>query len=115
MDVDFNTGPVASALLGLGAVGAANAVTTKTVMQSMGLKNERVFREMVEQERTAGGLILANGRGLFLPAEGEKGREEVARWIRLMTARITGAARTLKGAKGALRRIEGQLEISEDG
>lgn len=113
MDVDFNKGPVASALLGLGAIGAANAVTTKTVMRSMGLKNERVFREMVEQERTAGGLILANGRGLFLPAEGEQGREEVARWIRLMTARITGAARTLKAARGTLRRIEGQQTFEE--
>lgn len=112
--MDFEVkGPVSAALLRLGAVGAENAVTTKELMRSMELKSEREFRELVETERNAGGLILANGRGVFLPADGEQGREEIRRWIKLTTARIAGAARTLKAARGALRRIEGQQTFEE--
>ena len=112
--MDFEVkGPVSAALLRLGAVGAENAVTTSALMNEMGWKDVRVFRAQIEDERNNGELILANGRGLFLPAEGKQGREEVARWIKLMTARIAGAARTLKAARGTLRKIEGQQTFEE--
>lgn len=114
MDNNMPIGPVGATLRNLGAVGAENAVSTRDLMAEMGLKDVRAFRSMIEDERNAGDLILANGRGLFLPDAGDKGREEVRRWIALMVARISGAARTLKAARGSLRRIEGQTEISED-
>ena len=107
-------GPITATLMRLGAVGAFNAVPSREAMRALGLDDMRTFRLLVEHERR-NALILANGRGLFLPAEGEQGRAEIRRWELTTLSRIAGLSRALKTARGTLRMVDGQqkIEISE--
>lgn len=103
-------GPV-EALLGVAAIGAENALSSAFIMAFIGWTNERRFRALVERERRRGALILSCKRGLFLPSPGEKGRQELRRYVRTGEARIKGQAVALRPARKALNTLEGQLEI----
>ena len=107
-------GPV-EAVLSITAIGAENALPSAFLMAVLGWTNERRFRALVERERRRGALILSCKRGLFLPSPGEKGRQELRRYVRTGEARIKGQAVALRPARKVLNTLEGQLALEEEG
>ena len=102
-------GPVEENLLH----GAENARLSREIMKRLEITDERDFRQMVERERDAR-VILANHKGLFLPAFGPDGDREIERFIRTGEARIRGPARALKTARAELRRRKAANQLSLD-
>jgi len=102
-------GPVEENLL----YGAENAKSSREVMRCLGVSDERAFRQLVERERDQR-VILANHRGLFLPAAGPDGEREIEKFVRTGEARIRGQARALKTARAELRRRKAANQLSLD-
>lgn len=93
-------------------VGAKNARSSRELQRMLEL-SERELRRLVERRRFDGVEILANKRGLFLPAEGNEGRIERLQHVRLTKSRIRGQLRAIKPTLDALERMEGQLTIDD--
>lgn len=93
--------------------GAENAIPTRTLVKLTGL-SVRDLRAQVAREREAGALILAKGDGgYFLPDEGEKGRDELRRF--LFTTRLK-AISLWRATIPAWEELERQvMEVQEDG
>ena len=92
--------------------GAENVIPTRTLVKLTGL-SVRNLRAQVAREREARALILAKGDGgYFMPDEGEKGRDELRRF--LFTTRLK-ATSLWRATIPALEELERQvMEVQED-
>ena len=92
--------------------GAENAIPTRTLVKLTGL-SVRNLRAQVAREREARALILAKGDGgYFMPDEGEKGRDELRRF--LFTTRLK-ATSLWRATIPAWEELERQvMEVQED-
>lgn len=93
--------------------GAENAIKAPQLVQQMGLKNQEELRHIIAAERERGALVLSSSSGYFLPADGEKGRQEIQRYIASMEKRARSIFHILGTAKQQQRVLEGQQTISE--
>ena len=95
--------------------GAENAVSIDYLLTVTGHKTARALQSEIAREREAGALILSSNRsGYYLPDSGEKGRQEIARFISTLRARSLNTLRILKPARRALMVVDGQTEIHGD-
>ena len=94
--------------------GAENAISTKELQRWTGL-GVRDLRAQVAREREAGALILSRGEGgYFLPDDGEKGRDELRRFVVLMQSEAINTYRaTLTAQEELKRQIMEELEDGE--
>lgn len=94
--------------------GEENAVASKTLANMIGVKTVRELQHMVAAERENGALILsASTGGYFLPSPGEKGQEEIARFVATLRSRAVNTFRALKTANAALSKATGQITLDE--
>lgn len=94
--------------------GEHNAIQTQTLVELTGLRSARQLQSEIERERLNGAMILSTvrrGGGYFLPDCGERGRQEINDYIRTLTARASNTFRTLRAAKRALKKLDGQQNI----
>ena len=91
--------------------GAENAVSTAELMEQLGMSDERVIRKMISEERAAGAVILSNTGGYFLPSEGERGRQEAAKFIATVTKKGAHTLMAARSAQAFLDKLPGQMEI----
>ena len=95
--------------------GAENATSTQELQQLVGCATVRQLRQMVEDERRSGVLILSStAGGYFLPDTGQKGRAEIQRYLATMCARATAIIQATEAARKALHILDGQIDM-EDG
>lgn len=96
--------------------GAENAIRAQDLANMLGLSDARTVSELIAREREAGAVILSDSRGYFLPADGEQGRYEAARFISTLRARAINTLRATKSAKAFLNDLPGQMCVDgEDG
>ena len=117
MKENKNDGLIAATLRAMGAIGKENAVTRAAVAAALGYDKQksqgaRRVSKILETERKTD-AICGCGSGIFLPDAGEKGREEMRQYIRMVEAMARGAFRSLKGTKLHLKRIAGQTTMAE--
>ena len=96
--------------------GAENAISTPELQRITGL-DVRSIRSQVSRERASGALILSSSSGgYYLPAEGEKGRNELQRFIGMILSKALNTLKAAEAARNALRVLSGQqfLEGLED-
>lgn len=97
------------------AAGAENARSTRELMTLLQCGSVRQLRQMVEDERRAGALILSGpGGGYFLPDTGQKGREELQRQVDITRARALAMLATSAPARKALRKLDGQVKMEDE-
>lgn len=95
--------------------GAENATSTKELVQLLECGSTRQLRQMVEDERRSGVLILSStAGGYYLPDTGQKGRTEIQRYLATMCARATAIIQATESARKALHILDGQIDL-EDG
>lgn len=85
--------------------GRENAIKKRDLLQLTGFKSIRELRSEIEYERKHGALILSDrgaDAGYFLPAEGERGREELRRFIASYMAQAVSMLHTIEAARRAL-------------
>ena len=75
------------------------------------MSDERVIRKMISEERAAGAVILSNSSGYFLPANGEQGRQEAAKFIATVTKKGAHTLMAARSAQAFLDKLPGQMEI----
>lgn len=112
-----NDGLIAATLRSMGAIGKENAITRAAVAAALGYdkpktQGARRVSKILETERKTE-AICGCGNGIFLPDAGEKGREEMRQYIRMVEAMARGAFRSLKGTKLHLKGIAGQTKLEE--
>jgi hypothetical protein len=93
--------------------GAENAIKAPELAQKMGLKPGANLRFLIEADRAQNALILSSGNGYFLPADGEKGREEMERFAAEIDKRARSTFMASKGVRKELGIPDGQLFMSE--
>lgn len=92
--------------------GTEDAVSTNELLDHTGCSCVRNLRALVAEERAKGAIILTTSTGgYFLPADGEQGREEMARFVSMMCAKALNTLKAAKPAQAALRVLNGQEEI----
>ena len=91
--------------------GSENAIPGAELMKLVGCCSIRYLQKMISIERQNGSLILASSEGYFLPADGEKGREEIQRFYAQFRSMALSTLKILKTARQALAIPEGQMEI----
>ncbi|MGN1026888.1 MAG: hypothetical protein ACI4P4_10845 [Faecousia sp.] len=92
--------------------GAENALSTAELVQLVGCSTPRRLQMLVSSERENGVLILSStSGGYFLPDDGEKGRQEIQRFVDQLWARAINTLRAAAAAKRQLRILEGQVKI----
>lgn len=95
--------------------GAEKATSTQELQQLVGCATVRQLRQMVEDERRNGVLILSStAGGYYLPDTGQKGRAEIQRYLATMCARATAIIQATEAARKALYILDGQIDM-EDG
>lgn len=107
-----NQGRIASLL----PQGEGNAITTRELLRITGFSCARALQIQIEAERHNGALILSssrNGGGYYLPSDGPEGEREITDFVQTLQARALNTLRTLRSAKQALRRLDGQTKIEE--
>lgn len=96
--------------------GAENALSTAYLVQLTGCSSARMLQKAIEAERERGVLILsATTGGYFLPDYGEKGKREIAEYVRTLQARALNTLKAAKAARKALEVLEGQATIYYEG
>lgn len=95
--------------------GAENAIPAPELKKLLGARSTRSIARLVEDERSAGAVILSTPDhrcpGYFLPDAGEKGRRETAEFVRSMVGRATKILRSARPARAALENVEGQRQM----
>lgn len=92
--------------------GAENALSTTELVQLVGCSTPRRLQMLIAFERDGGELILSStSGGYFLPDDGEKGIQEIQRFVYQLRARAINTLRAAAAAKRQLRVLEGQVEI----
>ncbi len=97
--------------------GVENAVETAELMQTLGFRDRRQLRALLERERQAGVLILSTCRGrggYFLPSEDPaQARDEIASFVHTVMSRSLNSLAILRAARRALKACDGQLSIKQ--
>lgn len=92
--------------------GAENALSTTELVQLVGCSTPRRLQMLIAFERDGGELILSStSGGYFLPDDGEKGIQEIQRFVYQLRARAINTLRAAAAAKRQIRVLEGQVEI----
>ena len=91
--------------------GAENAVGTTDLLNLTKIRTARRLRLAVADARKAGAVILSNADGYFLPDVGEKGRQEAAAFVAVITAKGASTLRAADSARAWLNTLPGQVEI----
>ena len=92
--------------------GAENALSTTELVKLVGCSTPRRLQMLVSSERENGELILSStSGGYFLPDDGEKGIQEIQRFVDQLRARAINTLRAAAAAKRQLRIMEGQVKI----
>ena len=91
--------------------GAENAVSTAALLELTGIRTARRLRMAIADAREAGAVILSSASGYFLPADGEKGRQEVSAFVALITAKGAATIKAADSARAWLNTLPGQVEI----
>jgi len=87
--------------------GEENAIKSAELARMAGVPTTRQLQQLVAEEREAGALILSTLKGgYFLPDDGEKGRMELAAYVRTLRARALNTLKVLKPANKALKAME---------
>lgn len=87
--------------------GEENAIKTAELVRLLGVASSRELRQLVSKEREAGALILSTLKGgYFLPDDGEKGKAELAAYVRTLKAHALNTLKVLKPANKALKAME---------
>lgn len=96
--------------------GEENAISTAELVELSGVSSARTLQQQIERERARGALILsASDGGYFLPDSGEKGRRELAAFVKTLRSRAVHTLRTLKAANKALQQMDGaQMTITDN-
>lgn len=95
--------------------GAENAKSTGELLQLLQCGSTRQLRQMVENERRNGVLILSStAGGYFLPDTGQKGRAEIQRYLATMCARATAIIQAAAPARKALHILDGQMDMEDE-
>lgn len=94
--------------------GAENAILAKDLAKMIGISSIRFLQVVISRERQDGILILSSDKGYFLPDDGEKGREEIKRFVTTYRAMALSTLRILKTANRALRNAEGQYSLLKE-
>lgn len=98
--------------------GAENALQTAELMDALGLRDRRQLRNLIEQERGEGALILSTVRGrggYYLPSTDPfRARQEIAAFVHTVHSRAVNSQRALRAARRALRECEGQIALPDD-
>lgn len=92
--------------------GIENAIPGAELAKLIGCSSIRYLQKMISVERQNGSLILSCKYGYFLPAEGEKGREEIQCFVSYLRSMALNTLKILKTAKRALTVAEGQMELT---
>ena len=99
--------------------GVENAVKTAELIQTLGFRDRRQLRALLERERADGVLILSTcrgGGGYFLPSKDPaQARDEIAAFVHTVMSRSLNSLAILRAARRALRECTGQLAISDQG
>lgn len=98
--------------------GEANAIATAELVRLTGCSSARELQSLIADERARGEIILSTSRaggGYFLPADGAAGRQELARFCATMRARALNTLAAMRPARRALRELDGQISISNNG
>lgn len=94
--------------------GERAAMTAAELAPIFNCASRRELRRQIERERRSGALILASGRGYFLPSDDpEQARDELARFVGTAERKAISLLGTLRTARQALRQCEGQAALSE--
>lgn len=95
--------------------GAENAIPAPELKKLLGAHSTRFIARLVEDERSAGAVILSTPDhrcpGYFLPDAGEKGQRETAEFVRSMVGRAAKILRSARPARAALENVEGQQQM----
>lgn len=92
--------------------GAENALSTAELVKLVGCSTPRCLQKLISFERENGELILSStSGGYFLPDNGEKGIQEIQRFVDQLRARAINTLRAAAAAKRQLRVMEGQVKI----
>lgn len=96
--------------------GEVNAIPARELAKLMGYRDTRPLRFAVERERRAGELILSGDSGYYLPSLDETQAErEVARYVRLMDARVRTNRLAVQPCKAYLRRRKRREIVGQAG
>lgn len=106
--------PCKQVILPILRCGAENAVSTEDLQRITGM-DSRSIRAQVAAEREDGALILSGQRGYFLPSPGEKGREEMVRFVQTIQSKGISTLKAAVPTLQALRVLNGQVSIKEWG
>ena len=97
---------------GLLSKGEENSISTKELLTKSGLSNVRTLQHIISQERENGALILSTiTGGYFLPDTGEKGKQELSRFVATLRSRALNTLRAVKSAKRALSKQDTQIAL----
>ena len=106
--------PTAQGIAGILPHGAENAVSSSELMRLCGIPGIRQLRTAIAEERAAGALILSNTTGgYFLPADGEKGREEMQHFVNTVRSKALALLSAARPVRAALRVMDGQESIEQ--
>lgn len=93
--------------------GERAAMTAAELVPIFNCASRRELRRQIERERRSGALILASGRGYFLPSnDPEQARDEIARFVGTAERKAVSLLGTLKPARKFLHECAGQQEIT---
>ncbi len=94
--------------------GKENVISTERLLELSGAKNIRQLQKQISVERENGALILSSSvGGYFLPDKGEKGRQEIAEYVRTLQARALNTLKILKAVKASLNICDGQESLED--
>ena len=91
--------------------GKRNDVYGAELARQLCFKDTRLLRKDIARARAEGQIICSSARGYYLPET----REEIQEFIRLMEGHARCIFGSLRSARRALRQIDGQYEINENG
>lgn len=94
-------------------VGKANIKTTHELMVALKIDNPRVIKQLVNQERKDGAVILSscgNTGGYYLPSTDDKSKEqELKEFINTMNRRKKELTKTTASAVEELKKLKNEV------
>lgn len=92
--------------------GKKRAMSTPELTRFMGFKNSRDLQKDIAASRAEGQIICSSTKGGYYIPETQ---EEIQAFINTMESRAKGIFVSLRSARAALRQLEGQISLSDDG
>ena len=95
--------------------GAENAIRGADLVKIVGYRSDRRLRKLVAKEQRSGSPSLSSPSvGYFLPSEGNRGREEAARFVSRMERMGGRRLGGLNAVQAILGQPEGQIRLEDD-